>query len=82
MAYQRILPDERAALAGKVSYVFLSAAMGISSSIWQCRRKCCPMLVLQWQKKNCCRKGFCLCGHPFQVLLCLIIPEIFNLVYN
>ena len=52
MAYQRILPDERAALAGKVSYVFLSAAMGISSSIWQCRRKCCPMLVLQWQKKK------------------------------
>ena len=80
MAYQRILPDERAALAGKVSYVFLSAAMGISSSIWQCR-KCCPMLVLQRQKK-CCRKGFCICGHSFQVLLCLIIPEIFNLVYN
>ena len=52
MAYQRILPDERAALAGKVSYVFLSAAMGISSSIWQCRRKCCPLLVLQWQKKK------------------------------
>ena len=80
MAYQRILPDERAALAGKVSYVFLSAAMGISSSIWQCR-KCCPMLVLQ-RKKKCCRKGFCICGHSFQVLLCLIIPEIFNLVYN
>ena len=58
MAYQRILPDERAALAGKVSYVFLSAAMGISSSIWQCRRKCCPMLVLQWQKKIAVVKVF------------------------
>ena len=80
MAYQRILPDESPALTGKVSYVFLSAAMGISSSIWQCR-KCCPMLFLQRQKK-CCRKGFCICGHSFQVLLCLIIPEIFNLVYN
>ena len=51
MAYQRILLDERAAVTGKVSYVFFSAAMGISSSIWQCRRKCCPMLVLQRQKK-------------------------------
>ena len=57
MAYQRILPDERAALAGKVSYVFLSAAMGISSSI----RNVVVNAVLCWfynGKKNAVVKVF------------------------
>ena len=65
-------------------YFFACTAMGIRSSIQQCCRKCCPMLVLQ-QQKGC--KGF----HMHMVFLftwsffsgftvLLIIPERFNLV--
>ena len=60
----------------------VSPAMGISGSIRQCCRKCCPMLVLRRQKK-CSRKGFHICGLSFQVFtVLLIISERFNLVYN
>ena len=55
--------------------------MGIGRGIRQCRRKCRPMLVLPQQEK-CRRKGFHICDLSFQVLVLLIIPERFNLVYN
>ena len=51
------------------------AAMGIGGSIRQCRRKCCPMLVLRRQKKFSHMRSF---FSGFTVLL--IIPERFNLV--
>ena len=49
------------------TYICMYIAMGIGGGIWQCRRKCCPMLVLRRQKK-CRRKGFHICGLSFQVL--------------
>ena len=44
-------------------------AMGIDSGIWQYHRKCSPVLVL-WQQKKCCCKGFHISGLSFQVLQC------------
>ena len=64
-------------------FIFYNAAMGIHGNIWQCLRKCHPILVLRRQIK-CLRKDFHVYGIYFHILrgVFLTIFEKFNFIYN